>query len=447
MNLPHMLVTCQAYAAMCEQRRPFIDEEVTKLRLERWTLAHCMPFLYTVYTQNKADHLYIAQHMQHDIEQQLFAQLDTPYDAREECHALFDDLLYPHASSDAIALYNSLPLPLYIDILTTLHNRSQLLHERIDYKIALGQVALATERTELAQSLFVCAWLDTTFAQLQAKQTPDRTFDWILQYNMSDTTCQNELLASLCARRTFATDFEYGLHFFLHEPLSNMTIAEQCLSLFAVYYEDAVQTPQFTQIEQRFIDLQRKPHVKAQFCNIQQLLKLYNDEQYELLLPLLQEFASQQHVFALSMLGKMYQKGQGVAPHMFTSYEYLKDAYSLGDDDAAMHLADVAASMPHALQHQIVQKMHAIITENTSHESIPSCLIYGKWTLLHGAPFNMEQATFLLEHAFLHGLQFEKMHAAYLLSRLYAKTDATASNEWYDIAEQYGLTQFKHLLD
>lgn len=451
MNLLHMLVTCQAYAAMCEQRRPFIDEEATKLRLERWTLPHCMPFLYTVYTQKHDDYLFMAQQMQHTIEQQLIEELAIDYEERDECHVLFDDLLYPHASTDAIALYNSLPLPLYIDILTTLHSRSQLLAERIDYKIALGQVALATERVELAQSLFMCAWLDYTHEQLHMQLKPDETFDWILQYNLSDSTCQNELLAPICARRMFATDFEYGLHFFLHEPLPNLTVAEHCLSLFSVYYPElTLHKHELAQIEQRFLELEALEHAPKgtdNFYNIQQLLRLYTDEQYDVLLPLLQELATKQHVFALSMLGKMYYLGQGVVADAFRSYEFFKDAYLLGDDDAAMHLADVTKHMPQALQRQVVQKMHSLILENTSHESIPSCLIYGKWTLLHDAPFEVAQAVLLLEHAFLHGLQFEKMHAAYLLSRLYEGSDIARAREWYTIAEQYGLTQFKHLFD
>ena len=451
MNLPHMLVTCQAYAAMCEQRRPFIDEEATKLRLERWTLAHCMPFLYTVYTQKHDDYVYMAQHMQHELEQQLFQQLSVPYEERDECHSMFEDLLYPTASSAHIALYNSLPLPLYIDVLMTLHNRTQLLQERIDYKIALGQVALAAERIELAQSLFVCAWLDYALERMQLQLAPDRTFDWILQYNVHDTTCQNDLLASLCARRTFTTDFEYGLQFFLREPLRDVVVAEQCLALFSVYYPElTLQKQELAQIEQRFLELEaleKAPKETAQLCNMQQLLRLYAQQQYELLLPMLEQLAEKQHVFALSMLGKMYQKGQGVPQDAFTSYEYFKDAYLLGDDDAAMHLADVTMMMPRALQQQIVQKMHSLILENTSHESIPSCLIYGKWTLLHDATFDRAQAALLLEHAFLHGLQFEKMHAAYLLARLYEHTDEARAHDWYAVAEQYGLQQFKHLFE
>lgn len=452
MNLPHLLVTCQAYAAACEQKPGFIEEQATLIRTQPWTLERCLPFMYASYTQSRYEYFYLIQEMQHTIEQQLLSEITSSYAEQEECRALFDELLFPTADIAALDFYSTLPLPLYVDVLVALHERSQVVFERHLYKLALGKIALSAEQTTLAQQLFITAWLDICMTNCQKQLEPTLSFDWILAYNVFDEACLAQLVAPLSFRRTFPTDFEYGLHAFLHEPIVNFDVAASCLSLFSVYYPELIlYNHELTQIEQRFLqqhaatESQQEQH--TDFTGLQRLIRLYSEADYETLLPLAQQMAEQQHVFALSLLGKMYFKGLGVERDLQQSLYFFKEAYALGDDDAAMALADVAKSLKEQQDDSIVDELYPYILENTTQDSITSCLIFGKWAALHGEPFSRKQAILLLEHAFLHGLQFEKMHAAFLLATIYQHANDTRADDWYTIAKQYGLEQARHLLD
>lgn len=441
-----MLVTCQAYTAACQQKEGFIDEQATMIRLQPWTLKACMPLMYAIYTQAHYHHFFLAQQMQYTVEQTLFEQLRVDYPEREDCHTFFDEYVYPNASPAHLELYAMLPLPLYIDILLTLHERSQLVDERKQYKIALGQIALCTEQRDIAQQLFVCAWLDECMMRCQQQLEPVLSFDWILQYNVFDDACVDRLSACFQTRRTFANDYDYGIEQFLHAPIQYWPVAEQCLSLFSIFYpEVAWQTQTLQQIEQRFVAQQTYVHADTpntpDFATIQHLLQLYHDGKYDTLLPLTQKLADEQHVFALSLLGKLYFKGHGVTRDLAESYYFYKEAYMRGDDEAAMMLADVVKAIAAEQHETTVYDIYPLILENTTQESITSCLIYGKWTAMHGEPFQHEQAIFLLEHAFLHGLQLEKMHAAYLLSQLYKEDNASLAAQWFNIAKQHGFEQ------